>query len=79
MGILATTPTSEREPEDAPPEAREVVPIPARPGAKRERLHDDEEQREPHRELREQVVERDRERELEAVPRERVHAERYRV
>ena len=57
--------------EDADPESRGVVP-PAVSGAEADRLHDDDEQRQAHRQLREQVVEHDRERELQSMPEERV-------
>ena len=61
----------EVDPEDADPEAGGVVPaLAAR--AQGERLHDDDQEREAHREDREQVVEQDREGELEPVEEERI-------
>ena len=59
----------EIEREDPRPEPRDLV-VPLFADSQREDLEDDDEERQPHRELREQVVVGDRERELDAGARE---------
>jgi hypothetical protein len=57
----------ERQAEDPDPDARRVVP--RRPaGSERHRLENDDEERQPHGELGEEVVEGERETELESMP-----------
>ena len=57
----------EIEREDPRPEPRDLV-VPLSAVSQREGLEDDDQERQPHRELREQVVVGDRERELDPVP-----------
>ena len=61
----------EVEPEDPDPEARGVIP-PLATRTETERLHDDDEERESHRQNRKEIVIDDREGELEAVKEERI-------
>jgi hypothetical protein len=71
-GNAGDHPHREVDAEDPDPEARGVVPtLPARPQAAR--LHEDDQEGQPHGELREQVVIDDRERKLEAVKNEVIH------
>jgi hypothetical protein len=66
MGMPVTTPDGEIDGEDFHPEARRLV-VAWITGSKRGRLQDDDQKRQAHGELGKQIVERDREGELQAV------------
>src|SRR5262252_5055120 len=59
----------EVEAEDPDPEARGIIPLRSA-GGEADRLEDHDEQRQPHRELWEEIVIDDGERKLEAMPQE---------
>ena len=73
MGMPVTTPITNETPRSSTKsEPRDRSR--RSPGAKREGLQHEDQEREPHRELRKQIVIRDGEREMQPMEGERIHA-----